>query len=119
MTSVQRNWGGDKVFVDDDSDWNGEAVRSTVVRRMPAGSELATDRVEAYTHCPHCGTEAFHGMRAPASVREVMAEPVKYLTQHLSEVRGQFGPKHPPMVHFECEFEVIRTCECGAEWGQK
>lgn len=81
-------------------------------------------RFEAYTDCPKCGQLDYHLLRAPKP------PPADIEMQHwrdrqaTAEVQtwGSYSTRtidtSPPPPVDESQFEVIRICKCGNEWGQ-
>lgn len=94
-----------------------ENLSRTVERAHSAHKKLATERVEAYTYCPFCGKQAVHSMRAARAL------PEEYGGRYISFPSMSFYglPPQPPKLerHEEAKFEIVRTCNCGAEWGQR
>lgn len=68
-------------------------------------------RFEAYTDCPKCGAMDYHLLRAPSPP---LAD--TYVRAQLAKL-VPVGTSAPVPVD-ESQFEVIRICQCGFEWGQ-
>lgn len=94
-----------------------EQLSQTVERAHDAHKTLATERVEAYTYCPFCGKQAVHSIRAAQPL------PDEYWNRRFPfGLTGLYGlHRQPPKLerHEEAKFEIVRTCNCGAEWGQR
>lgn len=74
-----------------------------------------TDRFTAWAMCPKCERVECHGLRAPRSF-----DPGNPLDQYLDGValvNSMWGDGNL-LPSEEGEFEVIRQCKCGKEWGQ-
>lgn len=75
-----------------------------------------SDQFEAITDCPRCGQIAVHHMRPPDPIAGQEYEP------EYARIFDFHGPVRtieistPPLR--EADYEIIRTCKCGNEWGQ-
>ncbi|EOM77920.1 hypothetical protein Rrhod_0729 [Rhodococcus rhodnii LMG 5362] len=118
--------------------WRTQHV-STGSSAHPA-RHLASDRFEAWTHCPSCGAYAAHLMREPrrATAADIEAwrrrrhefyesatgadwEQVEIRSFGGGLIRTTSGPPvfREPRPIDEGDYETIRICECGEEWGQR
>lgn len=86
---------------------------------------LATDRFEAWTHCPSCGEFDCHAMREPlpwdpADWRTWSRGRADWLERHQSTTTITVWNEYPVAEPVnETRFATIRICKCGKEWGQK
>lgn len=87
-----------------------QAAKTATPRR-----ELETSSFEAYTHCGGCGKLDYHPMREPRRVRSDRARSLKTVVSRRGEVDIQVWGGWT----LEENFDVIRTCSCGHEWGQR
>jgi hypothetical protein len=88
----------------------------------------------AWCQCPRCDLIDCHRMRAPHMVDKW--EMLQYQAAHAqweadgyehhtirsfdgTLVREVYHPAPPPRPRDESEYEVIRTCQCGHEFGQR
>jgi len=78
---------------------------------------MTAERFTAWCLCPSCGRLDCHGLRVPAPF-----DPTNPLHVALDQitmygwVAGLGLNKLSPSQ--EADYEVIRTCRCGHEWGQ-
>lgn len=97
---------------------------------------LATDRFEAWTHCPSCGEFDCHAMREPLPwnredwlawnsgrtawiERNTWTQTITSWGGHTSKVIDS-APEYPIAEPVnETQFATVRICKCGKEWGQK
>lgn len=100
------------------------ALAKTVETPRKEDRKLASEHFEAYTYCPHCGKAAVHGIR-PARHGISEDDMERALDRLQSSLRRStyivWGEPSPPELNLwdEVNFEVVRTCGCGAEWGQR
>lgn len=77
------------------------------------------DRFEAIADCPRCGRLDIHQLRAP-DLTKPEPEPYEPERQRIIRFDGTvvrtIETTTPPMR--EADYEIIRTCKCGHEWGQ-
>lgn len=81
-----------------------------------------TRKFEAWVSCPRCARFAMHDFRLPKPApTEADIEAWEAIVDRIEVVQWGGGVvrvyEDPPRPVDESEFEVIRTCMCGHEWG--
>ncbi|WP_032376706.1 hypothetical protein [Rhodococcoides fascians] len=75
-----------------------------------------SEQFEAWTSCPGCGRYECHRMREP---KELTPDDVAAYALQISKWHYGVTTTEPPDFLMESQFNVIRICECGREFGQK